>query len=73
MNVVHEIAIKPRGIDDASRFEEMKKGPPDESRGRGSEAPHPGHHDAITDIEMCQATQCFLITSSRNGIIKVWK
>ncbi|KAL0276782.1 UNVERIFIED_CONTAM: hypothetical protein PYX00_004283 [Menopon gallinae] len=74
MNVVHEIAVKPRsGIDEPSRFEEMKRGPPDESRGRITEAPHPGHHDAITDIEMCQATQCFLLTSSRNGIIKVWK
>ncbi|KAK6633048.1 hypothetical protein RUM43_012791 [Polyplax serrata] len=43
MNVVHEIALKPRsGLDEPSKFDEMKKGPFDESRGRGTEAPHPG-------------------------------
>lgn len=43
MSVVHEIALKPRGgLDEPSKFEEMKKGPFDESRGRGTEAPHPG-------------------------------
>ena len=42
MNVVHEIAVKPRGGIEDPRFEDMKKGPPDESRGRISEAPHPG-------------------------------
>lgn len=43
MSVTHEIALKPRsGIDEPSKFEEMKKGPFDESRGRGTESPHLG-------------------------------
>jgi len=74
MNVVHEIALKPRpGADEQGRSEEAKRAGPEEVRGRGAEAPSPGHNDAITDIEMCQANQCFLLTASRNGIIKVWK
>lgn len=32
-----------------------------------------GHRDTITDITMCKTSQCFLVTSSRDGVIKVWK
>lgn len=39
----------------------------------GPELPPPGHRDTITDITMCQTSQCFLVTSSYDGIIKVWK
>ncbi|XP_065214852.1 phosphoinositide 3-kinase regulatory subunit 4 isoform X2 [Planococcus citri] len=40
----------------------------------GPELPSSGHRDTITDITMCQTpTQCFLVTSARDGVIKVWK
>ncbi len=32
-----------------------------------------GHRDTITDITMCRTSQCFLVTSSLDGVIKVWK
>lgn len=39
----------------------------------GPEPPAAGHRDCISDIVLCKATQCFLVTSSRDGVIKVWK
>lgn len=39
----------------------------------GPEQPPAGHRDTITDITMCQTSQCFLVTSSHDGVIKVWK
>ena len=32
-----------------------------------------GHHDIITDIATFQTTQGFIVTASRDGIVKVWK
>ncbi|ESN93225.1 hypothetical protein HELRODRAFT_187533 [Helobdella robusta] len=32
-----------------------------------------GHRDVITDLTVCSSTQHYIITSSRDGIIKVWK
>jgi len=39
----------------------------------GPEQPPAGHRDTITDMTMCQTSQCFLVTSSHDGVIKVWK
>nr|XP_008197837.1 PREDICTED: phosphoinositide 3-kinase regulatory subunit 4 isoform X2 [Tribolium castaneum] len=39
----------------------------------GPEQPPAGHRDCITDITLCKASQCFMVSSSRDGIIKVWK
>lgn len=39
----------------------------------GPEQPPAGHRDCITDITLCKASQCFMISSSRDGVIKVWK
>ncbi|KAL1124298.1 hypothetical protein AAG570_002066, partial [Ranatra chinensis] len=39
----------------------------------GPDQPATGHHNAITDITLCQATQCFMVTGARDGVIKVWK
>lgn len=39
----------------------------------GPEQPSAGHRDMITDITMCQASQCFLVTSAHDGVIKIWK
>ncbi|CAH1115369.1 unnamed protein product [Psylliodes chrysocephalus] len=39
----------------------------------GPEPPAAGHRDCISDIAMCKASQCFLVTASRDGVIKVWK
>ncbi|KAI0213059.1 Phosphoinositide 3-kinase regulatory subunit 4 [Lamellibrachia satsuma] len=40
---------------------------------RVPDMPPVGHHDIITDLNVCQRSQCFFITSSRNGVVKVWK
>ncbi|XP_069112623.1 phosphoinositide 3-kinase regulatory subunit 4-like isoform X1 [Argopecten irradians] len=40
---------------------------------RGPEAPSQGHHDIISDINLCQTSQCLVITASRDGVVKVWK
>jgi len=32
-----------------------------------------GHHDCVTDIAMTRVPQNFLITASKDGVIKVWK
>uniref|UniRef100_A0A1B6DEI4 non-specific serine/threonine protein kinase n=1 Tax=Clastoptera arizonana TaxID=38151 RepID=A0A1B6DEI4_9HEMI len=45
----------------------------DECPRAGPDQPPTGHHDGILDISMCQASQCFLMTGSRDGVIKVWK
>ncbi|XP_052760753.1 phosphoinositide 3-kinase regulatory subunit 4-like [Mya arenaria] len=45
----------------------------DDTPKRGPEAPPQGHNDIITDVSLCQASQCLVITASRNGIVKVWK
>ncbi|XP_050303340.1 phosphoinositide 3-kinase regulatory subunit 4 [Anthonomus grandis grandis] len=39
----------------------------------GPEPPAPGHKDCITDIALCKASQCFMVTASRDGVIKVSK
>ena len=40
---------------------------------RGYDSPRAGHHDVITDLNMCKPSQCLIITSSRDGVVKVWK
>ncbi|KAG1666656.1 Phosphoinositide 3-kinase regulatory subunit 4 [Nymphon striatum] len=37
------------------------------------EMPPSGHYDTISDLEMLQTSQKFLISSSKDGVIKVWK
>lgn len=45
----------------------------DEIPRAGPEPPPPGHRDCISDITLCKASQCFLLSASRDGVIKVWK
>lgn len=40
---------------------------------RGPDAPATGHIDTVSDITLCQASQCLVISAARNGHIKVWK
>ena len=40
---------------------------------RGPEAAPQGHIDIITDVNICQASQCLVLTASKNGVVKVWK
>lgn len=36
--------------------------------------PHPGHNDGITELIMCKTEkQMFVASSSRDGVIKLWK
>uniref|UniRef100_A0A673B3I2 non-specific serine/threonine protein kinase n=1 Tax=Sphaeramia orbicularis TaxID=375764 RepID=A0A673B3I2_9TELE len=51
----------------------QKSGVVEDSPRRGPEALPVGHHDIITDIATFQTTQGFIVTSSRDGIVKVWK
>ncbi|XP_039281879.1 phosphoinositide 3-kinase regulatory subunit 4 isoform X2 [Nilaparvata lugens] len=45
-----------------------------EEKGKaGPDLPPAGHHDAVTDIALCHASQCFMLSGSRDGVIKVWK
>lgn len=48
-------------------------GTKDEVPRAGPEPPPAGHRDSITDIALCKTSQCFLLTASRDGVIKVWK
>lgn len=58
-------------------YEEHGNLPPkdkaDEVPRSGPESPAPGHRDGISDIILCKASQCFTVTASRDGIIKVTK
>lgn len=40
---------------------------------RGPEMPPSGHQDIISDVNLCQASQCLVLTGSRDGVVKVWK
>ncbi|XP_068013073.1 phosphoinositide 3-kinase regulatory subunit 4 [Melanerpes formicivorus] len=51
----------------------QKMGPTDETPRKGPESLPVGHHDIITDIATFQTTQGFIVTASRDGIVKVWK
>ncbi|NWU73067.1 PI3R4 kinase, partial [Pterocles burchelli] len=51
----------------------QKPGPTDETPRKGPESLSVGHHDIITDIATFQTTQGFIVTASRDGIVKVWK
>ena len=37
------------------------------------DAPSAGHHDVITDIDVVVGAQSLVLTSSRDGVVKVWK
>lgn len=50
-----------------------KQTPSEDVPRRGPEAAPTGHNDIITDINICQASQCLVLTSSKNGVVKVWK
>lgn len=40
----------------------------------GPELPSVGHNDVITDLVMCRTQkQTFVASSSRDGVIKLWK
>lgn len=68
-NVVQEMQTKPHtpatGVPRSNIVEESPRAGPDQ--------PATGHYDGITDISMCQAGQCFMLTGARDGVIKVWK
>ncbi|XP_061573791.1 phosphoinositide 3-kinase regulatory subunit 4-like isoform X2 [Cololabis saira] len=51
----------------------QKSGAAEDSPRRGPDQLPVGHHDIITDVATFQTTQGFIVTSSRDGIVKVWK
>ncbi|XP_053324121.1 phosphoinositide 3-kinase regulatory subunit 4 isoform X1 [Spea bombifrons] len=48
-------------------------GPSEDTPRKGPESLPAGHHDIITDMATFQTTQGFIVTASRDGIVKVWK
>ncbi|KAG5671298.1 hypothetical protein PVAND_001503 [Polypedilum vanderplanki] len=51
-----------------------QRGSVDDTIKFGPELPPPGHHDVITDLVMCKTQkQTFVASSSRDGVIKLWK
>ncbi|KDR14050.1 phosphoinositide 3-kinase regulatory subunit 4 isoform X2 [Zootermopsis nevadensis] len=66
-NVIFEVPVKPR----AGQGSNIRGG--EESPRPGPDQPQAGHHDWISEIALCQASQCFLLSGSRDGVIKVWK
>ncbi|XP_041040975.1 phosphoinositide 3-kinase regulatory subunit 4 [Carcharodon carcharias] len=51
----------------------QKAGSSEDVPRRGPESLPVGHHDIITDLAAFQTTQGFIVTASRDGIVKVWK
>lgn len=50
-----------------------RSGKGDEVPRSGPEPPPAAHRDCISDIALCKASQCFVLTGGRDGVIKVWK
>lgn len=40
---------------------------------RYPEQPAAGHNDCISDIGVIQTSQTFVVSASKNGVVKVWK
>nr|CAD7263978.1 unnamed protein product [Timema shepardi] len=70
-NVVQEVQLKQRSGGGSGSMGSQRGG--EESPRPGPDQPQAGHHDGISEIAMCQASQCFLLSGSRDGVIKVWK
>ncbi|XP_075209888.1 vacuolar protein sorting 15 isoform X2 [Lycorma delicatula] len=64
-NIVQEVQSRVGSSRSGGNSEELPRAGPD--------PPPTGHHDTISDIALCHASQCFLLTGSRDGVIKVWK
>ncbi|XP_048750935.2 phosphoinositide 3-kinase regulatory subunit 4-like isoform X2 [Ostrea edulis] len=61
------------GVEVIQEFYTKKQVTNDDTPRRGPEAPPQGHRNIISDINLCQTSQCLVITGSRDGVIKVWK
>ena len=38
-----------------------------------SDQPNPGHHDIITDMVLYHTSEPFIVSTSADGVVKVWK
>lgn len=45
----------------------------EQAQRRGPDLPASGHLDAVTSLGVTYAGQNFLLTASRDGVVKVWK
>ena len=61
-----EMYSKQRG---GSTIDDVPRG----TSGSYLDAPSPGHHDVITDVNVAFGAQSLVLTSSRDGVVKVWK
>ncbi|KAH8041952.1 hypothetical protein HPB51_019693 [Rhipicephalus microplus] len=50
-----------------------KDQPSSEQPKRYPEQPPTGHNDCISDIGIVQTSQTFIVSASKNGVVKVWK
>lgn len=65
-------------IDGTRVFQELytsrsKKNSSMEEPKRYPEQPAAGHNDCISDIGVIQTSQTFVVSASKNGVVKVWK
>ncbi|XP_077998060.1 phosphoinositide 3-kinase regulatory subunit 4-like [Glandiceps talaboti] len=76
---LHQTAVsyKHRLVDGTEVIQETyskQRGASSEDPPRRGPNPVPvGHRDGITDLTVFQSTQGFLATSSRDGVVKIWK
>ena len=79
VNVVEEKLAKPRTVSSGGGSRGSAAGTgsaassSEETPRPGPEQPPAGHQDWISDVVLCQASQCFLVSASCDGVIKVWK
>ncbi len=45
----------------------------EESPRKGPDESPSGHHDCVTDVALTRVPQNFLISGSKDGVVKVWK
>lgn len=66
-------------VDGAKTIQEVyssrpkKEQPSAEQPKRHPEQPPTGHNDCISDIGVVQTSQAFIVSASKNGVVKVWK
>lgn len=68
--VIEEQIIPKNSIGDSQQM----RASIEESPRSGPDMPKASHHDAITDLLMCKDKgQIYIASSSRDGVIKLWK
>ena len=54
-------------------YSKVRHNPTEDFPRHDPEGPALGHHDIITDINMCFSNQHLIVSASRDGVVKIWK